>query len=59
MTHLPLFLGPLGVPEMVFIGLILAIFFGGKKLPQLGKGIGGFFKNLKEGITGIGNDDDE
>jgi len=48
----PLFLGTIGVPEMIIIGLIFALIWGGKKLPELGKGIGGFFKNLKEGVQG-------
>ncbi|MHA2265160.1 MAG: Sec-independent protein translocase subunit TatA/TatB [Candidatus Thorarchaeota archaeon] len=52
MTHLPLFIPTLGMPEIIVIGLIFAFIWGGKKLPELGRGIGGFFKNLKEGVSG-------
>jgi TatA/E family protein of Tat protein translocase len=59
MTQLPLFLPHLGVPEIVLIGFIFALMFGGSKLPKLGKGIGGFFRNLKQGVEFDGDDDEE
>lgn len=41
----------LGIPELIIIFLILFILFGASRLPELGKGIGLFFKNLKASIS--------
>ena len=30
----------LGVPELLIIGVIVLFLFGGKRLPEMGKGIG-------------------
>ncbi|RVU26821.1 twin-arginine translocase TatA/TatE family subunit [Sandaracinomonas limnophila] len=40
-----LFLGNMGGSEMILIGLALLLFFGGKKLPELMKGLG---KGIRE-----------
>ncbi|MFD3407871.1 twin-arginine translocase TatA/TatE family subunit [Aquirufa sp. HETE-83D] len=40
-----LFLNGLGGGEMLFIGLLILLFFGGKKLPELMKGLG---KGIRE-----------
>ncbi len=37
----------------IFILLLLLILFGGKKLPELGKGLGEGLKGFKEGLKGI------
>ena len=39
MTGTLLFLG-LGMQEALFIALIVLLFFGGKKIPELMKGVG-------------------
>jgi sec-independent protein translocase protein TatA len=36
--------------EMILIALVILIFFGGKKLPEMGKGIGEAIKNFKKSI---------
>ena len=38
-------MGPLGIPELVIIFLVALIFFGPRKLPELGKSLG---KSLAE-----------
>lgn len=40
----------LGMGELVVILLIVLIFFGGKKLPQLGSSLGESIKNFKKGL---------
>jgi len=44
----------IGTTELIIILVILVILFGGKKLPELGKGIGEATKELKKGLK---NDD--
>ena len=43
-------MGPIGMPELVIILLIVIVIFGANRLPQLGRGIGTAIKNFKEGI---------
>jgi sec-independent protein translocase protein TatA len=33
-------LGPLGMPELIIIGVIALLIFGPKQLPKLGRGLG-------------------
>ncbi len=40
---------------IIVVGLAL-LFFGGKKLPELGKGLGEGFRGFKEGMKGITED---
>lgn len=40
----------LGMGELVVILLIVVLFFGEKKLPQLGSSIGESIKNFKKGM---------
>ena len=51
MNHL-LFLN-LGTGEILVIALIVLLLFGGKKIPELMKGIGKGVKNFKEGLSDI------
>ncbi len=36
--------------HLVFIFIVLLIFFGGKKLPELGRGLGAGIKEFKEAL---------
>lgn len=40
----------LGMGELLVVLLIVVLFFGGKKLPQLGSSIGQSLKNFKKGL---------
>jgi sec-independent protein translocase protein TatA len=51
-----LFLGNLGVTEIIIIALIVLLLFGGKKIPELMKGLGKGVKRFKEGINEIEED---
>ena len=46
-----LFLGTLGTGE-----IIVLLLFGGKKIPELMKGIGKGVKNFKDGVKGLEDD---
>lgn len=45
-------LGNLGFWEILLILVVVALLFGGKKLPQLGKGLGEGISNFKNALTG-------
>ena len=61
MYHTLLFLG-VGAPEIIIIALIVLLIFGGKKIPELMKGMGKGVKNFKDGMKDMDdelNKDDE
>ena len=51
-----LFLGNLGTCEIIIIAIIVLLLFGGKKIPELMKGIGKGVKNFKDGVKGLEDD---
>ncbi len=51
-----LFLGNLGTGEILIIALVVLLLFGGKKIPELMRGIGKGVKNFKDGVKGIEDD---
>ena len=57
MTGTLLFLG-LGMQEVLFIALIVLLLFGGKKIPELMKGLCKVVKSFKEGMNGLVDDRD-
>lgn len=48
MLETPALIGPLGVPELIIILVIVLIIFGPSKLPQIGKAIGQGIRSLKK-----------
>ena len=42
----------IGTTELIIIAVILLVLFGGKKLPELGKGIGDAIREFKKSIKG-------
>ncbi len=56
MTNPLLFLGNFGAGELVVICLIVLLLFGGKKIPELMRGIGKGVRSFKEGINNIEKD---
>ena len=46
----------IGTQEIIFIVLIVLLFFGGKKIPELMKGPGKGVRSFKEGVKGVEND---
>ena len=51
-----IFLGNLGTGEIVIIAIVVLLLFGGKKIPELMKGIGKGVKNFKDGVKGLEDD---
>ncbi|HIX73448.1 MAG TPA: twin-arginine translocase TatA/TatE family subunit [Candidatus Parabacteroides intestinipullorum] len=51
-----LFIGNLGTGEIIIIAIIVLLLFGGKKIPELMKGIGKGVKNFKDGVKGLEDD---
>ena len=45
--------GMIGFKEIFFIALIVLLFFGGKKIPELMRGIGKGVKSFKDGMNEI------
>lgn len=51
-----LFIGGLGMSEVLVIGLVVLLFFGGKKIPELMKGLGKGVRSFKDGMNDIEKD---
>ena len=49
----PLFIGSLGMQEVLLIALVVLLFFGGKKIPDLMKGLGKGVRSFKEGMNNM------
>ena len=49
----------LGMQEIIVIALIVLLLFGGKKIPELMKGLGKGVKGFKDGMKEIDVDDKE
>ena len=45
-------LGPLGIPELVIILLIIMMIFGARRLPEIGSSLGKGIRTFKSAITG-------
>lgn len=46
-----LLIGGLGTPEILVIALIVLLLFGGKKIPELMKGVGKGINSFKKGLN--------
>jgi len=51
--------GSLGIWEILLIVVVIALLFGGKKLPELGKGLGQGIKNYKNAVKGTDKDEEK
>lgn len=55
----PLLIGGLGMQEILLIALVVLLFFGGKKIPELMNGLGKGVRSFKEGLNEVKKDMDE
>ena len=44
--------------ELLLIAIVILLFFGGKKIPELMKGLGKGVRSFKDGVNGIEKDPD-
>ena len=49
-------IGGLGFQEVLLIALVVLLFFGGKKIPEMMKGLGKGVKAFKDGIKEVETD---
>ena len=54
-NHL-LFIGNLGAGEITIIALVILLLFGGKKIPELMRGLGKGVKSFKDGMHDLENE---
>ena len=45
-------MGDIGWPELLVIGLVFVVLFGGRKLPEVAKGLGEGIRNFKTAVKG-------
>jgi sec-independent protein translocase protein TatA len=46
----------LGTPELIVIGVIVFLLFGAKKIPEIGKGLGGAIREFRDARKEISSD---
>ena len=49
----------LGTPELIVIGVIVLILFGAKRIPDIGKGLGGAIREFRDARKEISSDSDK
>jgi sec-independent protein translocase protein TatA len=54
-----LFLGGLGMQEILVIGIFVLIFFGAKKIPDFMKGLGKGVKEFKDAVKDVKKEVDD
>jgi sec-independent protein translocase protein TatA len=52
-------IGPLGLPELLIILLLLILIFGAKRLSGLGRGLGQSIRGFKEEMKDVNDKEDD
>ena len=50
--------GWIGLPELLILLVVVLIFFGPKRLPEMGRSMGRGLREFKESVTGNDRDDE-
>ncbi|WP_177601842.1 twin-arginine translocase TatA/TatE family subunit [uncultured Phocaeicola sp.] len=58
MSNMIVLIMGVGMQELLFIALIVLLLFGGKKIPELMKGLGKGVKSFKDGMNGVEEESD-
>ncbi len=45
-------IGPLGIPEIIIILLVIMLIFGARRLPEIGTSLGKSIRTFKSAVTG-------
>lgn len=53
------FIGGIGLQEILIIALVVLLFFGGKKIPELMKGLGKGVRSFKDGMNNAENETEQ
>jgi sec-independent protein translocase protein TatA len=56
MRFLTIFLGEFGVNQMILVAIVILLFFGGRKIPELMKGLGSGVNEFKKAAKGEDED---
>ena len=56
MTTATILLGMLGTTEIILIVIVVLLMFGGKKIPELMRGLGKGMKEFKDAKEGVENE---
>lgn len=59
MTTLHILLGMFGTQEIILIVIALLLLFGGKKIPELARGLGKGIREFKDASKGIEKPEEE
>ena len=49
----------IGLPELLIVLAVVLVIFGPKRLPQLGRSLGGGMREFKDSVTGRHDNDDD
>ncbi len=52
-------MGSIGVTELVLVFVILLLIFGGRKIPELARGLGSGIRNFKDSLQGEESQDNK
>ena len=52
-------IGPLGIPEIIAILLVIMLVFGARRLPEIGSSLGKGIRTFKSALTGEDEKDQE
>jgi sec-independent protein translocase protein TatA len=52
-------MGPIGLPELGIVLVVVLLIFGPKRLPQMGRSLGSGMREFKDGISGKSSPDDD
>lgn len=50
---IPLLFGTVGTTEVIIIAIVILLLFGGKKIPELMKGLGKGIRSFKQGMNEV------
>ncbi len=51
--------GFIGFPELIVLAIVLLLIFGPKRLPEIGRSVGGGIRELKNSVSGFHESEDE